>query len=151
MPRSFVGLPEPGVEPEPGPVGFWSQDFLLQLWLWLVAGELNGASESDDLDELVAAWRREARRYGGGCVSPRLDRWASTQSRRDLLRDAGARAARRYAEQPMSVDEFRALRLGDNGAGQPPSPARVGSIAERWDDLLAGTLETTAGNSTTLV
>ena len=71
---------------------FWTGDSGLQVWLFLLARELERLPARPDwLDEAIAHWRTQATAAGIGCVNADLDRFCSSPDRIDLVVAGGNR------------------------------------------------------------
>jgi hypothetical protein len=137
MSTSFVGLEGKG---------FWSRDYPLEIWLALLADEIDETgSVASWLRDASQHWRTQATAGMTGCVSPRLSQFAASQEQRSLLLPLVSSAADRLkAQTTISAQWLRDRGIGGPGS-QPLGDVPVDvilDVANKFFQLLKGEIKT---------
>ena len=98
---------------------FWTGDSGLQVWLFLLARELEQLTARPQwLDEAIAHWRDHAKSGAIGCVDAALDRFCTSQNRIDLVVAGGNRVLEWLRGQApyLSKDLLNSFKVGGRGS-----------------------------------
>lgn len=123
--------------------GFWARDSVLELWLFVLSLEIDGASQTPPwLLNARDDWRLQATVGFQGCVSASLDEHLGDDtSRVSLLLCVAASARRRLLDYGPVVPRrvLNSFGLGGGGTFQADlDPAVVLPVAEAFTALLQG-------------
>ena len=135
--------------------GFWVGDSRLEVWLYLLATEID--RRSDDPDWLASArdhWYEQATVGFVGCINADLDQIAASDARREDLINLSEAAVLRLEARGESIgrDELNAMGTGSPGSeflADMPTDA-LSAVGERFIQLLKGEVVTTSATSDVL-
>jgi hypothetical protein len=134
--------------------GFWSRDASIELWLGLLAEEVRRLeSPLDWLSEAAEHWHLEATIGGGGCISARLDTYASTPERAAVVLQVAEQTLARLRERGeiLSVAWLNSRGVSVPSTFQKEVPAEVFTrVGEAFIRLLRGEIVWDAATSPVL-
>lgn len=130
---------------------FWTRDGLLQIWLAMVAFELDQWEEPEEwVHELAAQWRKEALSDSLGAIDPHLDA-VVTDVTQSTIEEACRRAIKRLNEHIEAGNEL--FSLADAGIEAAHAhrafsceAVRVRRVGSAFFALLRGKMKTPMTN-----
>ncbi|GAB2685010.1 hypothetical protein [Nocardia thraciensis] len=99
--------------------GFWCRDGSAELWLYLLAEEVDALADRPGwLAEAGAAWRQQATAGFAGCVNPSLDKYLGTSPERvETVVALSERVSRRLLEWSPAIPMEIVNGWGTGGPG----------------------------------
>ncbi|NML04502.1 hypothetical protein [Sphingomonas sp. G-3-2-10] len=133
-----------------GQHGFWAVDSIHELWIWLVALNIDASREppASPVVELRNSWLTAGMMSLGGVVYNQLDRFMAQPEAADAIRSATAKLRTKLIKAPdfIHVDAFNLAGFDTDWIDCIPREGLL-AFAEAWTSLLDGKIGTTASHS----